>query len=138
MPPMPARPDLPRSHRERFAGADVPHGARLRRPEVEAWLAKTRSADPRTRRLAVRALCPCHVQADEADVWGRIFEMVDDPDARTRAAVFHALTDGSPRRLESRVVEAIEGLRDDADAKLRRGVRKLLAQYRRTGRVNVN
>jgi hypothetical protein len=116
--------------------APPPRG-RVRGSEVEEWLAWTRDADVRTRMRAVRALCPCHVRADHERVWARLLEMVADPEPRVRSQVFHTLIDGSPREREAEVVAAIESLRDDTDAGLRRRARQFLAQYRRTGRVNV-
>lgn len=116
----------------------LPPRSRLRREEVDAWLAHTRAADAETRRRAVRALCPCHVRADDPRIWERVLEMVGDADEGVRGSVFHALTDGSPRSREAEVVAAIEGLHDDPDARLRRRSRQFLAQYRRSGRVNVN
>ena len=129
---------LPESHVERFGPGPVPQGARLLSREVEEWLERARASDPSLRRRAVQALCPCHVQGDEAGVWDRILEMVQDADASVRRSVFHALTDGSPRAREADVMAAIEQMRQDDDLRLRRSVRQFMAQYRRTGRVNVN
>jgi hypothetical protein len=109
----------------------------VRGPEVEEWLAWTRSPAVRARMRAVRALCPCHVRADHDRVWARLIEMAQDPEPRVRSQVFHTLIDGSPREREVEVVATIESLRDDADPGLRRRARQFLAQYRRTGRVNV-
>lgn len=129
---------LPGSHVDRFGVGPVPQGARLRSHEVEEWLERTRSADPEMRRRSVQALCPCHVRGEEEGMWERILEMSDDADVSVRRAVFHALTDGSPRSRAGDVVVAIEGMRQDENPRLRRSVRRFLAQYRRTGRVNVN
>ena len=63
--------------------------------------------------------------------------MTADPDAKVRGAVLHALGDGSPREREAEIVDAIENMYHDPDSKLRRRVRKLLAQYRHTGKINV-
>jgi hypothetical protein len=63
--------------------------------------------------------------------------MTGDPDAKVRSHVLHVLADGSPRELESEVVAAIEGMMHDPDVKLRRRVRKLISQYRRSGNINV-
>jgi hypothetical protein len=128
---------LPPSHLARFGEGIVPPRARLREHEVEEWLARTRASAPATRARAVQALCPCHVRGDAAAVWDRLLEMVADPDPRVRGNVFHALTDGSPRRCEAGVLAAAASLEHDPDPKLRRRVRRFLAQYRRTGRVNV-
>ena len=129
---------LPESHVERFGTGPVPQGARLLSHEVADWLERTGASDPSLRRSAVQALCPCHVQGDPAGVWDRIIAMVHDPDVSVRRSAFHALTDGSPRAREADVVAAIEHMRQDDDPRLRRSVRGFLAQYRRTGRVNVN
>lgn len=93
--------------------------------------------DATTRAETVRALCPCHVKSHDDRIWNRIFEMVGDEDVKVRRSVFHALGDGSPRVLESQVVAAFETFRNDPDARLKRQARKFLAQYRRTGRVNI-
>ena len=129
---------LPGSHVERFGVGPVPPGARLRSQEVAEWLERTHSDDPALRRRAVQALCPCHVRGDQEGMWERILEMSGDADASVRRTVFHALTDGSPRARAAEVVSTIESMRQDEDLRLRRSVRKFLAQHRRTGRVNVN
>jgi hypothetical protein len=82
-------------------------------------------------------LCPCHLQADLPEVWDRVFELASDPDPHVRKQVLHTLGDGSPRRLEDRVIAILESMRQDPDRHLRRNVRRLLAHYHRTGRVNV-
>jgi len=47
------------------------------------------------------------------------------------------LADGSPREREREVVAAVVRLQADPDDSLRRRARKLIAQYRRGGRINV-
>jgi hypothetical protein len=48
------------------------------------------------------------------------------------------MIDGSPNSRQPQIVEAIEHLRDDESPKLRRQARKCLANYRRTGRINLD
>jgi hypothetical protein len=125
----------------RTGGTDsvqIPHdGEHVRGDEIDLLIALTNDPHPLTRGRAVKRLCPCHVQADEARVWDRIIAMAEDPDAYVRAQVLHALGDGSPRAREAEVVRAVEGMRNDPDPALRRRVRRLLATYRRTGQINV-
>jgi hypothetical protein len=111
--------------------------ARVRRSELAAWLDRTRSPIPETRRVAVRALCPCHVRADRDAVWDRLVEMTADEDRRVRSHVIHALTDGSPRERERDVIGALAHMQLDPDPGLRRRARKILAVYRRTGAWNI-
>ena len=85
---------------------------------------------------ALRSLCPCHVKRNEPRVWDRIVELVNDPSPRVRSHVLHLLADGSPRDRETQVVAAVEQLTADDNLRLRRRARKLLAQYRRGGRIN--
>jgi hypothetical protein len=105
--------------------------------DVDQARADTHSADPRTRIRALHALCPCQLKADYPDVWDRVLEMVSDADPKVRAHVFHVLGDGSPRSREGEVAQALEALHNDPDPGLRRRARKLLAHYRRTGRLNI-
>lgn len=105
--------------------------------DVDDLLPLTHDPDPKLRAGAVRALCPCHVKAHDERIWNRIFELAGDENAGVRRSVFHALRDGSPRALEAEVLAAFESFRDDSDKRIRRSARKLLAQYRRTGRVNI-
>jgi hypothetical protein len=111
--------------------------ARVRRSEIAAWLERTRSPIPETRRVAARALCPCHVRADRDAVWVRLLEMTADEDRKVRSHVVHALTDGSPRNRERDVIGALERMQLDPDPGLRRRTRRILAVYRRTGAWNV-
>ncbi len=106
--------------------------------KVEAILSSTHDEDPARRRRAVTELCPCHVRADNDLVWDRIFELAADPDLGVRRLVFHAMVDGSPNSRLPEIVEAVEQLRNDESPKLRRQARKLLAKYRRTGRINLD
>jgi hypothetical protein len=122
----------------RRAGLPVPGaGGRMTAEEVRRTLALTRDAEPRVRQAAVMNLCPCHLRRDLPAVWDRVLQMAADPDVGVRKQVFHTLGDGSPGRLEGRVLETLEAMRNDPDRTLRRGARSLLARHRRTGRVNV-
>jgi HEAT repeat protein len=94
-------------------------------------------ADPLVRRVAAKALCPCHVRANVPDVWDRLLEMTADPDPGVRSDVIHALADGSPRERAPQIAEALEALYNDPDVKVRKRVRFVLSAYRRTGRLNV-
>ncbi len=105
--------------------------------EVARALEDTWSPDPRTRTAAVDQLCPCRLKADYPAVWNRLLGMATDENARVRSHVLHVLADGSPRAREAEVVQAVEGMQQDPDPGLRRRVRKLLAQYRRTGKINI-
>lgn len=105
--------------------------------EVSAWLERSRDPDERVRMRAVQHLCPCHTKANRREVWDRVIELLADPARRVRTHALHAVGDGSPREYEARIVAALEQRYQDPDRKLRRGVRKLLAHYRRTGELNV-
>lgn len=105
--------------------------------DVEALLDATRDTNANARRRALHELCPCHVKANHGAVWDRIIELTADPDPGVRRLALHAMVDGSPRAREAQIVTAMERLRNDEHPKLRRHVRRLLAQYRRTGRINV-
>lgn len=104
---------------------------------VEEILVQTRTRDPKRRAKALRELCPCELRYDDAAVWARVMEMTGDPHVAVRRTVLHTLIDGSPRDREENVIAALESMRDDADPRLRRRVRSVLAHYRRTGRVNI-
>ena len=110
---------------------------RTSKAEVDALLDETLSDDALVRSEALRKLCPCRVKRYDERVWDRVLEMVEDPSGKVRSHVFHLLGDGSPREREGDVIAAIEQLRSDPDERLRRRVRKLLAHYRRGGRINV-
>ena len=105
--------------------------------DIQAALAQTRAPDARTRRAGIRALCPCDVKSNEPAAWDRLLEMAADPDAGVRSAVLHALCDGSPNERQPEVVAALEALAHDDEPRIRRRARGVLAEYRRTGRVNV-
>jgi len=122
----------------RRVGLDAPgSGRRLTAAEVERVLVLTHDPEPRVRQAALMNLCPCHLRADRPEVWERVFELAADPDSHVRQQVLHTVGDGSPRRLEERVIATLRSMRQDPDRRLRRSVRALLARYHRTGRVNV-
>lgn len=124
--------------RNRRPAIKVPSGGRrVRRNEVEALLALARDPDGRVRARAVQTLCPCHVRTDIPAVWDRIFERAGDEEVRVRRQVLHACGDGSPREREAEAVAVVETLARDPDVRLRRQARRVLAAYRRTGRINV-
>jgi len=100
-------------------------------------LAKAESSNAEARCQAARELCPCHVQGNVPEIWDRLLTLVHDPDVRVRKAVFHTLADGSPNEREAEVVAALESMYQDPDPGLRRHVRRLLAAYRRCGRINI-
>jgi hypothetical protein len=85
----------------------------------------------------VRQLCPCHLKRNDAQVWDRLIAMATDDDPKVRSTVLHVLCDGSPRSREQEVIAALPRMQRDNDEGLRRRARKVLAQYRRTGTVNV-
>ncbi len=107
------------------------------KPALQDALDRTRDRDPRIRRSALLELCPCRVRSDIPIVWERLLEMRSDPEASVRSIVLHSLCDGSPRSLEREVIQAVEDIANDSDRKLRRRARVTLAQYRKTGRINV-
>src|SRR5437868_678658 len=109
-----------------------------RASDILIHLEKTHDADPQVRRSAVTHLCPCHVKRNSEPVWDRMVSMAADPDPKVRNWILHVLTDGSPRSRESEVVQVLDRLHDDPDPGLRRKARKILAQYRRTGKLNVS
>jgi len=108
----------------------------MTRKDIEQLLALTQDPDPRTRRRAVRELCPCEIKSDVSSVWNRLLEMRADPDATVRSLVLHTLCDGSPTSREPEVVTAVESMQQDPDVRLRRRARGVIAAYRRTGRIN--
>ena len=110
---------------------------RTERSSIDNLLVETHSDDEVVRLRALQSLCPCHVKRNEPRVWDRVLTMIADPSPRVRGSAFHLLADGSPREREGDVVAAIESLYNDPDEHLRRRVRKLLARYRRGGRINV-
>ena len=107
------------------------------RHEIDELLELSRSEDARERSEALRVLCPCQVKFNDRRVWDRTLEMAADPEVKVRATVLHLLCDGSPRERHAEVVAAVERMQQDTDDKLRRRARKVMAQYRKTGNINV-
>ena len=119
-------------------GLPIPGGgACTPESEIPRILELTYDEDVKVRRLAAKNLCGCHVRADHPEVWERVYELLDDPDAGVRSDAVHALGDSSPTHLAPRTAAALEGLYNDPDPVLRKRVRKVVNAYRRTGRVNV-
>jgi len=104
---------------------------------LEDWLRQTRDENSKVRQRAVGNACPCHLKRNVPELWDRLIEMVTDEDVKVRSSVLHTLGDGSPRVREMEIVAAIERMWNDPDERLRRHVRKLLASYRRTGKLNI-
>jgi len=98
---------------------------------------ETWSEDSKTRREALRTLCPCKVKKNVKEFWSRIISMIDDPDPNVRYQVLHNLCDGSPKEMEEEVIAAIERLHNDSDKYIRRRCHQILAHYRRTGKWNI-
>lgn|SRR5215469_452024 len=110
---------------------------RTEKRQIPEWLERTYSTDPRERRRAIRALCPCELKSHSSEVWQRFLELVDDPDASVRRGIIHVLCDGSPAIYEAQVARALDGRYNDSDRSVRRMARHALAKYRHTGSVNV-
>jgi HEAT repeat protein len=111
--------------------------AHLTESDIQKLLAQTHSPDAEARAAAVRDLCPCHIKKHIPEVWERMIALADDPDRDVRNQVYHVLGDGSPREYQARIVAAYEKMTQDPDEKLRRKARKLMAQYRSSGKINV-
>lgn len=121
------------------AGVGLPaNGERRNREQVDAFLALTYDDDPRVRQVAIRNLCPCHIQGDVPEVWDRLLELTTDEDDGVRHDVLHTLVDGSPRRMRPQVVEALEVLA--RDRRIRRARRQFaleaIRRYHRTGQLD--
>jgi hypothetical protein len=102
---------------------------------IAQLLELSRSDESRTRQLACKNMCTCHVRADDNRVFTRLLELVGDPDPGVRGDVIHALTDSTPAARIPAVVQALESRHNDPDTGIRRRVRKTLAHYRRTGKI---
>jgi hypothetical protein len=115
-------------------GVGLPQKGEHRTSEqVAGFLELTHDDDPRVRQVAVRNLCPCHIQGDVTEVWDRLFEMSSDPDSGVRGDVLHTVFDGTPRHMRERALGLLETFRNDPDRRHRRGAVDRLALYRRTG-----
>jgi HEAT repeat protein len=110
---------------------------RTPRSEIPRLIELSRDRDPKVRRKAVQALCPCEVKVHEAEIWDRFIEMADDPDALVRRSIVHVLCDGSPAVYEARIVDVLEKLRNDADERVRKPARRTLRAHRHSGTLNV-
>jgi hypothetical protein len=127
-------------HVVRRTGWGVPHPDHPSCPtdaEIDELLGLTYDRDPKVRRIAVKNLCPCHVQREIHAVWDRVLAMTGDPDPGVRIDVLHNLTDGSPPELAHAVLASVRRLREDADRKVRRYANYLWERQRRLGIVNV-
>jgi hypothetical protein len=104
---------------------------------VEEFVEATKNDDPKSRLLALRELCPCHVKKNIPEFWNRIIDMIHDPDPDVRYQVLHNLCDGSPNEREDDVINAIKELEHDESKIVKRAVNRVLSSYNRTGKWNV-
>jgi hypothetical protein len=86
---------------------------------------------------ALRELCPCHVKFNDVRIWERALALADDPIATVSATMLHLLCDGSPRERHTDVMATAARMQRDPDEKLCRRTRKFMAEFRRTGNINV-
>lgn len=105
--------------------------------DIDIILGYTHSLDADVRLEAVKQLCPCKVQKDIEVFWERVFELINDEDARIRKRILHIICDGSPERLEDRIYDALMEFNRDKDSDIRRTAHKVLATYERTGKWNI-
>ena len=99
--------------------------------QVRGWGAEQVPATVRALPVAVGLVFP----GDADRVWTRLLELAADPDPRVRGDVIHAITDSTPTHRVPAVIQALGFRHNDPDAGIRRRVRKTLAHYRRTGKV---
>lgn len=121
------------------AGAGLPvTGERRTKEQTAAFLRLTYHDDPKVRQVAIRNLCPCHIQGDVPEVWDRLLELSHDPDDGVRHDVMHTLVDGSPRRLRASVVDVLERLAKDRSIRRsrRQFAQEALRRYHRTGQLD--
>ena len=106
-------------------------------PQVDELLSLTHVRDPDVRRVAVKNLCPCHLQRERSDVWTRLLELTEDPNPGVRMDVLHNLTDGSPPDLAEMVVSVVDALQRDPDPVVRGYAFFLRSRQKRVNRANV-
>ena len=124
-------------HVTRRTGFRVPLDTPPLSPEAVGELLRlTHDANPFTRRIAVKNLCPCHADVIEA-VAERLFALLSDPFYGVRIDVLHNLTDGLPSQYDERVGWAVEALRHDEHPKVRRYAEYLHERQQRLGRTEV-
>jgi hypothetical protein len=105
--------------------------------QLDELLSLTHVRDPDVRQIAVKNLCPCHVQRERGDVWVRLLQLTSDPNPGVRMDVLHSLTDGSPPHLAREVVTAVEALVHDPDDTVRAYAVFLRQRQQRLHRINV-
>jgi hypothetical protein len=105
--------------------------------QVDELLSLTQARDPDVRRVAVKNLCPCHVQRDRTDVWSRLLHLASDPNPGVRLDVLHNLTDGSPPHLAQAVVTVVESLMHDPDTNVRAYAMFLKRRHDHLRQVNI-
>jgi hypothetical protein len=112
-----------------------PSGARTGQGDITSLVALAGSDDPIERRVAVKNLCTCHVQADDDRAWAALLDAFDDEDLRVRREALHAITDSTPLTRVVDVVNTLEAHYGDPDPALRRRIRRTLLHFRRTGQL---
>jgi hypothetical protein len=66
-----------------------------------------------------------------------VFNLVEDPDPRIRDRILHIICDGSPARIEEKMVDAMEKFNHDPDSDIRRKAHKVMMHYNKTGKWNI-
>src|SRR4051812_34598267 len=72
-----------------------PSGRRTSKNDITQLLSLADSDDPLERRVAIKNLCTCHVQADDDRAWAALLRAFDDGDVKVRREALHALTDST-------------------------------------------